>query len=68
VTSFALPLSTRGVGLLDSADGVTSFPLPLSGAEVGAGAGEGVGMGVRIPTEELEPFFNFGGELLASTQ
>ena len=62
--SFALPLSTRGVELLDPADGVTSFPLPLSNV----GVGVPVWVVVRIPAEELEPFVDFGAEVLASIQ
>ena len=64
MTSFALPLSTRGVGLLDPNGGVTSFPLPLSNA----GVGVAVRVAVRIPAEELEPFVDFGAEVLASIQ
>ena len=64
MTSFALPLSSRGVGLLDPANGEVSFPLPLSNA----GVGVAVRVGVRIPAEELEPFVDVGAEAFASIQ
>jgi hypothetical protein len=58
-TSFALPLSGRGVELLDSGEGATSFPLPLStrGAELFA-----------VGVEARDPSFDLGASAFASIQ